>query len=131
MAHGILSPVSTGIHQLKYIDDSGAAAATYGWIPLWADGIKDVTWHYEWTSTLGLTINVDISNDPRCLEGHFDAANADTDDITAQLTITAPTTGGGDAVLNIDNLNFSYVRWRTTSVTGAGNLTSYFNGTPG
>lgn len=128
---GILSPISTGIHMLKYIDDSGAAAATYGWIPLEADGVKDVTWHYKWTATLGLTINVDVSNDPRALEGHFDEANADVFDLTAQLSITAPTTGGGNGALNIDNLNFAFVRWRTTDVTGAGNFTVYFNGTPG
>ena len=104
-----------------------AAAATGAPIQLGYSGINGMTFHNVWTGTLGGTLKMEASCDPAlttaATAAEQDAAN--WVDITSQVTMTNPATGGGNDMVIVNNMRFWWVRLDLSSVTGTGTFSSY------
>ena len=123
--------VTGNIPPFEYINiDQADSTTTGGWIPLSFDQCSKVSFHNEWTGTYAGTIAIHVSNDPRCFEGHPDAANAAFEDITSLLTITDPAGSAADDHINISDITFGYVRMKITFSAGTGTFISYFTARP-
>jgi len=125
----MLTPYTGNIPSFSYIDIDQADGNTVGgWIPLQFDQCEKCTFHNEWTGTYAGTITIQVSNDPRCLEGHPDTANAASQDITTSCPITNPAGAAGDDDINISDVSFGYIRMTMTFSAGTGTFISYFSG---
>lgn len=103
--------------QSEYISVSNGATTVGRWLEM--KHATGFSFHVENTTNTG-TITIQASNDPRCDLNHPDTANANSDDISADLTI--PTVGGTmDGYINVSNFRMRYVRltWTNSSGTSA------------
>lgn len=113
--------------EFTYINATTGATTTGGSIWLAPDNVRLLSFHNEWASNTG-AFTFFGSNDPRARQGHPDYASADWDDITSQLTITDPSGGAGDDIVQVADVTFAYIRMTYTKNAGTGVLKSYFSG---
>jgi len=128
-----LTPYTGVLQSVQYFDlDQADGTTTGGWIALQYDQVEKFSFHYEWTGTYAATIAIEVSNDPRCFEGHHDSANAASDDITSAINaitaITDPAGSAGDSNINVDDITFGWVRMGLSSISGTGTFKCWTRG---
>lgn len=117
-------------HYIEELTISGAGTTTGGSIPLDSDGLAGFSFHNNWNSgggTLAATVLFDVSNDPRAFPGHDDYADADWVNYTATIAPTDVTTGAANAMENVGNARFGFVRMKVTYVSGSGLFECWFS----
>ncbi len=115
----------------KYLDE--VAATTVGIpIAMGQSGINGITFHNVWntdgTATLAGAVKIEASNDPALNGTALSAAEqsaADWVDITAELTITDPTSGEGRNMIIVNNTRFWWIRLTLTVSGGTGVFSCY------
>lgn len=110
--------------------------------PFWLgpDGISRIALHSEFNADTGTSQNLVTtsayygSNDERHRGSHPDNANAQWDDISAQIasaTAIDASSGAGDGSNTIDNLNYEFFRIVVTRSSGDGDYTLRVGGRQG
>lgn len=118
--------------------DGTTTTANTGSIWLGPDMIAGISLHAEWNADTGTSQNlvttnvVEASNDPRARQDHPDHANANWDDISADIASSTDidaSSGAGDGSNNIANIRYGFVKVTVTRGSGDGDYKLYFSGT--